>query len=348
MARLLHARTWWLPPLVLAVLVLAPLWLNDFRTGLLTEVLIFALFAASLDLIVGYTGLPSLGHALFFGVGGYAAGIVGVRLTDSVLASLAVAVVLSALVALVTGWLAVRTRGTYFLMLTLAFAQLAFSLALTWTPVTGGSNGLSGVPVFTLPGGLTPESDNGFYWYVLVAVALGYLLLRLVVGSPFGRALVGIRENEARMRAIGYQPRTYKLAAYVLSGAVGGYAGALFVHLQRFVSTSNVAFGISALALIMVIIGGRGTLYGPVLGAGLILLLRDELSARFEHFELVLGVVFILVVYFLPQGIGGLARQLRGRRGASPPPTTPGRQVEVDQETDEPLRGDARPGAVPS
>ncbi len=302
-----------LPALVLVLLAAAPFLLNGFRLRLLTEVLIFGLLAASLDLLVGYTGLTSLGHALGFGVSAYATGIVATRLIANASLTLLAGVAAAVLVSLVTGALAVRARGVYFLMLTLAFGQLAFSLADTWTPVTGGSNGLS-LPVFQLvpgaEGGLL-SGVVGFYYYTLVAFVLGYAALRRVVSSPFGLALVGIRENEARMRAVGYAVQGYKLAAYCTAGALAGYAGALYAQQQRFVSPGLAGFETSALALVMVIIGGRGTLVGPVLGAGVVLLLRDELSTRFEEWQLVLGVVFIAIVYFLPRGLAAALRQRR-------------------------------------
>ena len=362
---LLRSRGPWLTLLAVAVLVAAPFLVSDFRVGLLTIVVAWALFAASLDLLIGYTGLPSLGHALFFGAGGYTAAIVADRLVADALVTLLAATVVSALVAVVAGALAVRTRGTYFLMLTLALAQIGYTVALTWTDVTGGSNGKP-TPTFTFPGfELSPSTNRiGFYFYTLGAAAVGYALLRVVVASPFGRALVGIRENEARMRAIGYRPVGYKLAAFTLSGAVAGYAGALLVQFERFASTSLVSFGTAALVLVMVIVGGRGTLYGPVLGAAAVLLLREELQTRVDSagvelfrigdtiievpgWELYLGVIFVLIVYFLPQGVGGLARQLRGGRGGRPgapdrpPPTTADRHVEVDQPAPQPARAGA-------
>jgi branched-chain amino acid transport system permease protein len=295
-------------PAVLLLLVL-PFLLGTFRLGLLTEVLIFGLLAASLDLLVGFTGLPSLGHATYFGVGGYAAALIARDLTSNVLVGLLVGIVVAVLVAAVTGWLAVRTRGVYFLMLTLAFAQLLFSLALTWQPVTGGSNGLS-LPTIELFPGIPLTTALRFYSFSLAIFAVCYLGLRRVVDSPFGRSIAGVRENEDRMRSLGYSTLRYKLASFVIAGAFGGVAGTLFAYFQRFISPDNVAFEISALALIMVIVGGVGTLYGPIIGAALVLLLRDELSARFENWEIMLGAVFVLFVYFLPMGLGGLAQRV--------------------------------------
>ncbi len=311
---------------IAALLLAAPFLLSGFRLRLLTEVLIFGLFAASLDLLLGFTGLVSLGHALLFGVGAYTAALVANEATPQTLLLLLAGAAAAALVALVTGALAVRARGVFFLMLTLAFGQLAFSLAESWTPVTGGANGL---PLPTSQVALGGESAllSGvvpFYYYALVAFALGYAALRRIAGSPFGRSLVGIRENEARMRAIGYGVRGYKLAAYAVAGTFAGFAGALYAQQQRFVSPGLVGFETSALVLVMVILGGRATLFGPVLGAGVVLLLRDELSARFDQWELLLGLVFIAVVYLLPRGLAGLAPRVSGpppvRGGAAPAP----------------------------
>ncbi|MGH3115015.1 MAG: branched-chain amino acid ABC transporter permease [Gaiellaceae bacterium] len=316
------ATPWILRALVLALLAAAPFAISDFRLFLLTEILIFGLVAASLGLLVGFTGLLSLGHAAYYGVGGYTAALVAMRVTENGPAALALAVLATALVAAGTGWLAVRTRGVFFLMLTLAFAQLLFVLALTWEPVTGGSNGLSGIPRTGLvPGdeGDTLASETNFYYYVLVAFLLGYVLLRRVGTSPFGRALVGIRENEARMRAVGYPVVRYKLASFCIAGAVAGYAGALFVQNTRFISPSNVSFEVSAFALIAVILGGVGTLYGPVLGAALVILLREELSSGFqEDWRLALGVIFVLFVYLVPRGFAGVPATIRKTFEVSP------------------------------
>jgi branched-chain amino acid transport system permease protein len=296
--------------IVWGLLALGPFVLSEFGLFLVPEILILGLLAASLDLLVGFTGLPSLGHATYFGVGGYAAALFSLNVSDNALLALAISVAAAGVVAVVTGWLAVRTRGVYFLMLTLAFAQLLFSLAVTWDPVTGGSNGLAGIPrASLLPGddGTLLSSDASFYYYVLIAFILGYSLLRRVVKSPFGLTLEGIRENEARMRSVGYSTVACKLGSFVLAGGVAGYAGALFVQHERFISPSNVAFEVSALALIMVIVGG--TLYGPVLGAAIVLLLRDELSRAFlENWRIVLGLIFIAIVYLLPHGVAGAFR----------------------------------------
>jgi branched-chain amino acid transport system permease protein len=180
--------------------------------------------------------------------------------------------------------------------------------------VTSGSNGLYGIPTPTLyPGDVDALVGNThFYYYALVAFLVGYGILRLVVGSPFGRALNAIRENEGRMGSLGYDVPVYKLAAFTVAGAMAGYAGALTMQQAKYVSPSTVAFEVSALAVVALIVGGQRSLLGPVLGAGFVYLIRDELADTFsEHWALVLGAVFVLVVYFLPRGIVGAGRALR-------------------------------------
>jgi branched-chain amino acid transport system permease protein len=307
---------------LLALLVAAPLVLDDYRVFLLTEIVIFGLFAASLDLLIGYAGLPSLGHAGYLGVGAYAAGLVALHETRNVFAQIGVATVAAAVVALLTGILAVRARGIYFLMLTLAFGQLLWELALNWTRVTGGSNGLFGIPQPAL--GTTDRALRGndrFYWYALAVFLVGYGVLRMVVASPFGRALGAIRENEGRMSSLGYNVPLYKLTAFTIAGAVAGYAGALFLQQPKYFSPEGMSFEVSALAVVALIVGGQRSLLGPVLGAAFVYVIRDQLaSVLAEHWRLVLGAVFVLVVYLLPGGFvaaGRAARRRVGARGAA-------------------------------
>lgn len=300
-----------------AALAAAPAVLGTFRTNLLGEILIFGLFAASLDLLIGYTGLPSLGHAGYLGVGAYSAGLLATHhVTTNAFAQIGVATGAAALVAAATGIFAIRARGIYFLMLTLAFGELLYQLAFNWYSQTGGSNGLFGVPPARLTSGSPPLDVNTnpdrFYYYVLGAFLVGYALLRIVIASPFGRALVGIRENEERMRSLGYNVALYKLVAFALAGGFAGYAGALTVEHGKGVSPSDMSFQVSALAVIALIVGGRATLLGPVLGAAFVYVVRDELSSRIaEHWPILLGAVFILVVYLLPGGIVAGGRWLR-------------------------------------
>jgi branched-chain amino acid transport system permease protein len=300
---------------VLALLVAAPAVLDNYRTFLLTEILIFGLFAASLDLLLGYGGLPSLGHAGYFGVGAYAAGLLALHVTSNAFAQLGVAIAAAAGVALLTGIFAVRSRGVYFLMLTLAFGQLLWVLALNWTSLTGGSNGIYGLPTPTLAGSsswLVP-SDH-FYWYTLGVFLVGYAALKTVVGSPFGRGLAGIRVNEERMGSLGYNVPLYELAAFTMAGAIAGYSGALACQQSKYFSPDGMSFEVSAVAVVVIVIGGQRTLLGAVLGAAFYYVARDQLSdVLSSHWQLALGIVFVLVVYLLPGGLVAGGRRLRRR-----------------------------------
>ncbi|MBA2414704.1 MAG: branched-chain amino acid ABC transporter permease [Geodermatophilaceae bacterium] len=303
---------------VLVVLALVPLFVAPYETGILARILTFALLAVSLDLLVGITGLPSLGHAAYFGIGAYTAGWLSINVTSEAPVPLLAATAAGALAAAATGWLAVRSSGIFFLMLTLAIGELIFQLAQQWESVTGGSNGLYGIPAVRVAG--SPLTEVGFvYWYLLAAFVLGYAVLQVVSASPFGAVLRGIRDNEPRMRSLGYSPFRYKLAAFVLAGAVAGLAGGMLAAQQRLVTTADLGFTTAALALLAVVIGGAGTLWGACLGAALVVLIRDALGPRLDgHGPLVLGLVFILAVYLLPRGFAGLAG-LRVRRRRKQP-----------------------------
>jgi branched-chain amino acid transport system permease protein len=301
-----------------AALVTFPYWSeawesSRFATTVLRDILVFAIFALSLDLLVGHAGMPSLGHAAFFGAGAYAAGIVGQRLgTDQLVVTLGAAAVVAAALALVIGALVVRSDGIFFLMLTLALAQIVFAIAFQWTAVTGGSNGLAGVSRPTLAGLDFNAPDR---MYVLVAAAfLAVTGLMWALGrSPYGRALTGIRENERRMRALGYDTTRLKLSAFVVAGAIAGVAGAMHAYSQRFVSPGDVGIGTSVQAFVMVLIGGAGTLVGPLLGAGVVLYIQRVLSSAIPVAETVLGLVFIAFVLLARQGIAGLGRSAIAR-----------------------------------
>ena len=282
---------------------------SRFAAGIIRQVLIFAIFASSLNLLVGYAGLPSLGHAAFFGGGAYAAAIAAQRLgTDQLLVSLGAGIVGAALLALVVGFLAVRAQGIFFLMLTLALAQMVFALAFQATDLTGGSNGFSAVhrPVLF---GIDLSAANDLYLLVSVTFLLVLLLLWRITTSSYGHVLVGVRENERRMRALGYDTRTLKLSAFVLAGAIAGIAGALSSYEFRFVSPNDVALGTSVTGFVMVLIGGAGTLLGPALGAAVVLLIERLLPSALPA-QTVLGVVFILFVVFARQGIAGALRRV--------------------------------------
>jgi branched-chain amino acid transport system permease protein len=299
---------------VWAALVTFPQWSefwgsSRFAAGIIRQVLIFAIFASSLNLLVGYAGLPSLGHAAFFGGGAYAAAIAAQRLgTDQLFVSLGVAVIGAALLALLIGFLAVRALGIFFLMLTLALGQMVFAIAFQATELTGGSNGFSGVHRPALFGLELGAASDLYVLVCVISLAVGLLLWR-VTTSSYGRALVGVRENERRMRAIGYDTRTLKLTAFVLAGALAGVAGALSSYEFRFVSPNDVALSTSVTGFVMVLIGGGGTLIGPIVGAAVVLLIERVLPSQLPA-QTVLGIVFVAFVVFARQGIVGAVRRM--------------------------------------
>ncbi|MDN5858678.1 MAG: branched-chain amino acid ABC transporter permease [Pseudonocardia sp.] len=300
----------WRVPLVaaavLVVLAAAPLFLAPFATSTLTRIVVFALFAVSLDLLVGVTGMPSLGHAGYFGAGAYAAGWVSINLTAEVPVPLLVGAVFGAFAAAATGWITVRTSGVFFLMLTLAIGETLQQIAESWEAVTGGANGLAAIPTTRVAG--APLTIAGYtYWYVLVAATMGFVLVVALARSPFGAALRGIRDNEPRMRALGYATALYKYAVFVVAGGLAGAAGALLVAQQRLVTPADLGFLTASFALLAVIIGGAGSLWGACLGAALVIVVRDALGPGLGgHGTLVLGIVFVLVVYLFPRGAAGV------------------------------------------
>jgi branched-chain amino acid transport system permease protein len=300
---------------VVALLIALPEVLRPYYLALATKMLIFALFAMSLDLLLGYTGLASLGHAAYFGVAAYTVALLIVRAdAPSALAfpaGLGAAVVAGALFAP----LALRARGSYFLMITFALAQVVWSVAFGWRTLTNGDDGMPDIvrPDF----GFSLDSTRSFYYFVLVVVGVGTLLLIAIVKSPFGRALRGIRDSESRMQALGYDVWRHQYAAFVLSAFLAGIAGALYAYFNRFVGPEYLSIVQSAEALIMVILGGAGTLIGPAIGAGLIVFLEDFVSSMTEHWVLVLGVIYVLVTLFAPRGLIGLIVELRQRRAAN-------------------------------
>jgi branched-chain amino acid transport system permease protein len=301
-------------PAVLVALALVPLVMDPFGANTMSRILVFALFAVSLDLLVGITGLPSLGHAAYFGVGAYTAGLVSIHWTSEGPVPVLLAAAAGAVAAAATGWLAVRSGGVYFLMLTLAIGELVHQLAQSLSSVTGGSNGLFGIPSVRI-GGAPLTLAGHMYWFVLAVAAVGFAGLWLISASPFGGVLRGIRDNEPRMRSLGYSPFRYKYVAFLLAGGFAGLAGGLFASQLRLVTPSEAGFTTSALALLAVVLGGAGSLWGPVLGAAVVVLVRDALGPTLEgHGPLVLGIVFVLAVYLLPRGFAGLAGLLPRRR----------------------------------
>jgi len=297
---------------VLAVMLALPQMLRPYYVGLVTKMLIFALFAMSLDLLLGYTGLASLGHAAFFGVAAYAVALLILRAGVGGWIAFPAALVASTVTGALVAVLALRARGSYFLMITFALAQVVWSVAFGWRSFTNGDDGMPGVarPNF----GWSLEGTDAFYYFVLAVVGCAALLLLAIVKSPFGRALRGIRESETRMQALGYDVWRYQFVAFVLAASFAGLAGALYAYFNRFVGPEYLHVIQSAEALIMVILGGAGTLVGPAIGAALIVFLEDYVSSLTQHWLLVLGSIYVLVTLFAPRGLVGLIVDYRQRR----------------------------------
>ncbi|MFZ3357894.1 MAG: ABC transporter permease [Xanthobacteraceae bacterium] len=296
--------------LALLTLMTLPFLLGDYPRALVAEIFIFAIFAMSLDLILGFTGLMSLGHAAFFGLGAYAVAVLEAQFGLNAWLGVAAGVVLAASGAGLIGFFCVRTGGIPFLMLTLAFSQLVFSVALKWRDVTGGSDGLA---LATQPSffGFNLSNSLAMYFMTLIFFVAVFLALRRLINAPLGRAFIGIRENEPRMAAIGYPTRTYKLLAFTIAGAIAGLAGGLYVIYNGFISSDAVYWTASGDILIMTMLGGAGTLIGPPIGAAVFLLMKNVVSSYSEHWLSIIGVAFICCVLFFPGGIWGTVNRLR-------------------------------------
>src|SRR6266849_5344808 len=300
--------------LALAAMLVFPFLVTDYPRALVAEIYIFAIFAMSLDLLLGFTGLMSLGHAAFFGLGAYAVAILA-TLGVNAWPALAAGVVLAAGGAAVIGFFCVRSSGIPFLMLTLAFSQLVFSVALKWRDVTGGSDGMA---IAEKPAFLGFDLSNSLvmYFTTLIFLLLAYGGLRRLLNAPLGHVFVGIRENEPRMLAIGYDTRAYKLLSFTIAGAFAGLAGGLYAIFNSFISPDAIYWTSSGDILIMTMLGGAGTLIGPAIGAGVFLLMKNVVSSYSEHWLAIIGGIFICCVLFFPGGIWGALRQirLRGRK----------------------------------
>jgi branched-chain amino acid transport system permease protein len=298
---------------VLVVLIMAPLVLPEFWRRFTTEILIWGLLAMSSDILIGYTGMVSFGHSAFFGLGMYgaAAALLSVKPPNLWLAFVYGLVAASA-VAVFVAYFSTRLRDIYFSITTLIFSQIFYVVIFTWTEVTGGENGLSfRRPALAIPGLFSiPFDSNTLHWFVLAVVTVSYLVLRRITQSPFGMVLQSIRENEPRTRAVGYAVERYKIVAVMLSGLFAGLAGVLYAVHNRFAAPDYVFFLVSGEVVIFNVMGGIGTLVGPLLGAAFFLLLREGFSRFFTEFYLIpVGIIFTAMVIFMPQGLLGFLRR---------------------------------------
>jgi branched-chain amino acid transport system permease protein len=307
------AGYWTTFAVVVVLLLVAPLVLPPFWQRFVTEILIWGLLAMSSDILIGYTGMVSFGHSAFFGLGMYgaAAALLTVK-PPSLPLALLYGLVAAGGAAVFVAYFATRLRDIYFAISTLVFSQIFYVIIFTWTEVTGGENGLTfSQPRLSILGLWSDRfTPTTFHWFVLLVVVLSYLLVRRITQSPFGMVLQSIRENEPRTRAIGYHVERYKIVAVMLSGLFAGLAGVLYAMQNKFAAPDFVFFVVSGEVVIFNVMGGMGTLVGPFAGAAFFLLLREGLS-RFltEYYLIPVGIIFIIMIIFLPQGLLGFLRR---------------------------------------
>jgi branched-chain amino acid transport system permease protein len=292
----------------------APLLGAGYVLSLTSRIMIFAIAAVALDLLAGYAGLISFGHAASIGLGAYAVGILSAHGFADALISLPLALAVSALFALLTGIVCLRTSGVYFIMITLAFGQMAFFTASSLAPY-GGDDGLTIAARSTVGGFALLKNEHGFYYMTFACLLGSYLLCRAIVVSRFGRVMRGARENPVRMAAIGFDIFRFQLTTYVIAGMLGGLAGFLLANATEFVSPAYMSWQRSGELIVMVLLGGLGSLHGAIIGAAAYLLAEEWLSGFTEHWKVIFGPVLVLVVLFARGGLigigGELARRLR-------------------------------------
>ena len=296
--------------LVAGVALLVPFVVPQYSLTVIVSALIFSLFAMSLDLMVGYCRLYSFGHAAAYGLGAYCAALILTHLQVPLVIGIALAVLVTVVIAVPIAWICTRSTGVSFAMLTLAFAQLGYAMLFRFRELTGGSDGVVGIPRPPGPFGIDWFQGRIGYYYLVLACLLGsYLACRAIVRSNFGAVLAGIRENEAKTLSLGYNTRAYKTTTVVLSYGFGGLAGALYAGFAGYASPELFFWLTSGHVLIMVVVGGAGTLIGPMLGALFFVFLEHQLSQVTDLWPLIFGSIFIAFVMFFPQGILGLLRR---------------------------------------
>jgi branched-chain amino acid transport system permease protein len=297
--------------LLLLVALAVPIFFGEYYINLASQILIAAIFAASLNLLVGYGGLPSLGHAAWLGLSAYICAWVTLRLGFSPLAAAAAALGGTLLVASVFGWISLRATGLGFLMLTLALSQVLWGTAYRWVSITDGDNGLRGLQR-PAPFGISLDPAASFYYFTLGAAVLSFALMALFVASPFGVSLRGTRDQPRRMSALGHNVWLVRWLTFVYSAFWGAVSGLLFVYYNKYIHPASLSIQASAEGLLAVIAGGSATLSGPLVGAAIVLILKNYVSAYIERWNMLLGFVFLVIVIFMPEGVvPGVARLWR-------------------------------------
>ena len=293
-------------------LVAIPLASGDYYINLASQILIASIFAASLNLLVGYGGLPSLGHAAWLGLAAYVWAWLSLKVGLGPFATAAVALVATTLVAGLFGWISLRASGLGFLMLTLALSQVLWGTAYRWVAVTDGDNGLRGL-VRPSPFGIDLNEPASFYYFTLLVTAIAFALMALFVASPFGAALRGTRDQPRRMSALGHNVWLIRWITFVYSAFWGAVSGILFVYYNKYIHPASLSLTASAEGLLAVIAGGSATLAGPFVGAAIVLMLKNYVSGYIERWNMLLGFVFVFIVIFMPEGVVPGVRRLWSR-----------------------------------
>jgi len=303
--------------ILIALPLASPTFVSPYYLDLMTKVLIFGIALLGYDILAGYTGLVSLGHALFFGVGGYCTAYMATQYTTNLVSVLLFALVVTWVIGIVVGYFSTQTKDIFFVFLTLAFAQFFYLAAFNLTTITGGDNGIT-IPKMTLGIPYVWQTDMprpfAFYILVLAVFLVSYWVCHRVIKSPFGQILVAIRENEERVSFLGFNVRWLKIKSYMISISLTTVAGVLFAAYQDFVSPGMIHWTISGDFILMSVLGGMGTLIGPVLGGAIVLLLGDWLSSITENWMIFIGGFFVLMIIFAPNGIVGFFSR-NGRNG---------------------------------
>jgi branched-chain amino acid transport system permease protein len=307
---------WVAAALFAAVLVCLPAFAGDFYINLATQILIASVFALSLNLLVGFGGMTSLGHASFLGVAAYLSALLTSRYGFAHGPAAIVAIAGTTATAAIFGVIALRASGLGFLMITLALSQVLWGLAYRMSNVTNGDNGIAGL-TRPMPLGISLDSAASFYWFALVVSAVAFLMMTTFVSSAFGSSLKGVRDQPRRMAALGFNPWMIRWITFIYAGFWGGVAGLLYVYYNKYIHPTSLSTTSSAEALLGVIAGGSGTLTGPAVGAALVLLLKNYASAYVERWNMLLGLVFLIIVLVMPTGIvPGLKKLMNLRRGS--------------------------------
>ena len=299
------------------LLLILPLFAGDFYINLASQILIAAIFALSLNLLVGYGGMTSLGHASFLGVAAYASALLTSRYGLGHGLAAIISIAGTTVMAALFGLIALRATGLGFLMITLALSQVLWGLAYRMSNVTNGDNGVSGL-TRPMPFGIPLDSAASFYWFALIVFTIAFLMMAIFVSSSFGSSVKGVRDQPRRMAALGFNPWMIRWITFIYAGFWGGVSGLLYVYYNKYIHPTSLSTTSSAEALLSVIAGGSGTLGGPVVGATLVLLLKNYASAYVERWNMLLGLVFLFIVLVMPTGIiPGLRKLAARKRGAS-------------------------------